>query len=193
MGTDSEEFKTWASLEFEQSYVQLRDRDQLILSVVKYYITFIAAIGTVSVSILGLKAFGDKNLLIGALMCGGGILGSILLAWLVALRKYFVSAAQQLNALRGYFVKSLTEDQKREIVVQGTDATYPPTWNASSSHIVVCLLVMIVNAAFVGGGTCLLTRAFFVEWSACRYVVTSLIIAVVFGGFNFGFCRYKLR
>ena len=142
----------WLKMEFEQNFIQLRDRDQRLAELLKFHAGLVCSVGTAAVALLGLKGFGQRVELIGMLLVGTGVVGTAVLLCMVAFRRYFVQSARQINAIRQFAASEMGEDLARRVLVLSTSPDQPRYWNARSAHTAVLALVAFLNAALSGVG-----------------------------------------
>jgi hypothetical protein len=149
--TFSPSSESWLKVEFEQNFIQLRDRDDKILGLTKFYVSAMLGVGSVAIGLLGLEKLGHPYTLVGMLLLGACILGEMFFVWMVAFRGYFVECARQINAIRRAYRDSLPAGLSW-CVLQPTDPAVPRTLNRRSGHIVVMALMSFVNACLAGIG-----------------------------------------
>lgn len=135
----------WLRLEFEQNFEHLRDRDEKILSLVKFYTTTVLGVGSVAVALFGLKNLPSPHVWIGTLLVMAAVLGELVFFLLTSLRSYFVTSARQLNAIRNHYAQHVA----REILIQPTDSSYPKRLRFGSAHMFVLAVVALTNAALL--------------------------------------------
>ncbi|GEM_PF-6217856 len=141
----------WLLLEFQENFIQLRDRDEHILGMTKFFATLILSVATVIVSLLGLKNFVVSPRWIGLLMITTAVVGEILFLWMVTFRSYFVVSAQQLNAIRQHFVRRMPEEL-RWVAVQPTSPLYPSVFRWGSSVTAIWTLIVFLVMSLLGAG-----------------------------------------
>jgi hypothetical protein len=141
----------WLLVEFQENFTQLRDRDEHILGMTKFFVTLILSVTTVVVTVMGLENFVVSPKWIGLLMIATAVAGEILFLWMVMFRTYFVTCAQQLNAIRRFFVERLPEEE-RWVAVQPTELQYPSVfrWGSSVTAIWALMVVLVVSLLGVG-------------------------------------------
>lgn len=103
------DYETWLKMEFEQGFLQLRDRDERIIDLTKFYITMILSSGSIAIALLSLKDLVYRYFLVGLLLIMSCVVGEMLVILITAFRSYFVICARQLNAIRGTYTRSLSE------------------------------------------------------------------------------------
>lgn len=140
------DYETWSKMEFEQGFLQLRDRDERIIDLTKFYITMILSSGSIAIALLSLKDLVYRYFLVGLLLIMSCVVGEMLVILITAFRSYFVICARQLNAIRGTYTRGIPTSEKG-CIVQPTDPSYPPMFNKNSAHFIVILLMTFINAA----------------------------------------------
>jgi hypothetical protein len=100
---------------------------------------------------MGLQNFVVSPRWIGVLMIATAVVGEILSLWMVTFRTYFVTCAQQLNAIRRLYVQRLPEEQ-RWVAVQPTRLQYPSAfrWGSSVTAIWTLMVVLVVSLLGIG-------------------------------------------
>ena len=136
----------WVKAEFDQSYEHLRDRDERIIDLTKFYATLVCSIGAACGGLLSLTTLPHPYGVVGIVLLAAALMGGLVLIWLVAFRRYFVDTARQLNALRGVYTRGIGEPMRGQAVVHRTDGSHPPYWRVSSAHVAALLLVALINS-----------------------------------------------
>jgi len=137
--------ESWLKAEFEQNFLQLRNRDDKIIGLTKFYVTAILSVGSAAIALMGLSNLKHPHIWLGFLLFGTCIVGEILFVWMIAFRKYFVNCARQLNAIRRLYYEFIPVSE-RYCIVQPIDPSFPPLLNRGSAHIIVMLLMSFLNA-----------------------------------------------
>lgn len=140
-----EEYESWLKLEYEQNFLQLRDRDEKILDLTKFYITVTLGAAGLTATLLGLKEVEVSFLAIGFLLLGTLIAGEIILIWMTAYRRYFVTCANQINAIRKFYSDKIPVENRR-VIIQPIDPSYPPLLHKGSSQMLMIYLTSFINA-----------------------------------------------
>jgi len=148
----TDDFSEWAKAEFEQSYVQIRDRDQRAIELTKFYATLLCSIGAVCATVLGIPNVQPPLTWVGALLLATGVVGVLVLVWLVGLRRYFVKAARQLNAVRAFLTRHASAETMAAFVVHSTDREHPPYWHGRSTYVAMLVLVAFINSCLCTAG-----------------------------------------
>ena len=143
---------SWLRTEFEQNFIQMRDRDDKIINITKFYITLIAGIISACVALLGLKKLTSPYYWVGLLLIFTSIIGELIFFWIIVFRKYFVKCARQVNSLRGFYSEKLAKYIKKDIIINPTDASYPKLINKKSSHTIIFTIMTFVNSSLIAVG-----------------------------------------
>jgi phosphoglycolate phosphatase-like HAD superfamily hydrolase len=146
-------------MEYEQNFIQLRDRDEQITGMTKFFATLMLSLGSVIVGLLGIRQLNAKVQLVGMLLLATALVGEILFFWLVSFREYFVVCARQLNSLRRRYVELLPADS-RVVAVQPTDPRYPKVLHWGSAQMWIWLFMLVLILLSAGAGTILLFGGF---------------------------------
>lgn len=187
-----ESIREWMKLEFEQNFIQLRDRDDKIISMTKFFGTFLLSLCSVALGLLGLEEIQVHPAWIGALLLAGAIVGEIVLLWLISFREYFVTCARQLNALRARYVSNLATE-KLEIAIQSTNSNYPEFYNPRSAQTAIWWLMLLLVSTIGGVGTYVILRGFSINvtWSILGLV--AILSFVVILNVRFAYSRIELQ
>jgi hypothetical protein len=147
----SDETNKWLLLEFQENFAQLRDRDEHILGMTKFFATLILSVATIIVTLMGLRSLVVSPRWIGLLMMATAVVGEILFLWMLTFRKYFVVCARQLNAIRRLYVGRMPREL-RWVAVQPTDIQYPSVFRWGSSVTAIWALMVALVASLLGAG-----------------------------------------
>jgi phosphoglycolate phosphatase-like HAD superfamily hydrolase len=149
----SEDVREFMRMEFQQNFEQLRDRDQHIIGMTKFFATLFLSVATVASGLLGLSIFSasQKWSAVGVLLLVTCCIGEMLFLWLVTFREYFVVCARQLNAIRHWYVSQLPLSQ-RDVAVQPVDCELPQVIHLKSAQFYVWLisLALILTCSTLG-------------------------------------------
>jgi len=149
---DDEIFREWFKAEFEQNWLHLRDRDQRILDVTKFYTGLVCSVGAACLAILNLGTLEHNITLVGVLLSVTAIVGIPLLVWLMSFRRYFVQAVRQVNALRRCAISRKGDADPADLCVHSTDPGTPRYWRSGSSHMAILALVTFINSSVAATG-----------------------------------------
>ena len=180
------DFREWAKAEFEQSYVQIRDRDHRAIELTKFYATLVCSIATVCTALLGIPTVQHPLTWVGALLLATAMIGMLVLLWLVGLRRYFVKAARQLNAVRAFLTRHASAETRAAFVVHSTDRKYPPYWHGRSTYVAMLLLLAFINSCLSAAGCAAVLIEFKVSgwavyaWPSLAFALPAILSIVSF-------------
>ena len=145
-------YESWLKAEFEQNFDHLRDRDSKFIEIIKFYATLVLGVITASIALMGVKNLNHAFALVGLLLIATCFVGEICLLWMIAFRKYFVTSARQVNAIRLLYKENIPKEYQGS-VLQSTDPLQPPLLHKGSAHITMMRIITFVNAtlAAIGG------------------------------------------
>lgn len=139
----------WLMLEFEQNFEQLRDRDDKMLDLFKYYSTGIAAVGATCLTVFEGGKLSNPTLTVGLFLLLISILAELFFFWLATFRTYFVTCARQLNAIRKYYSEPINAANPN-LIIQSKSHLYPKLYTAKSAHTIMLVAMTTINCCMAG-------------------------------------------
>jgi len=152
MKPSSLNYESWLKTEFEQNFDHLRDRDSKFIEIIKFYATLVLGVVTASIALMGIKNLNHAFALVGLLLIATCFVGEICLLWMIAFRRYFVTSARQVNAIRHLYAENIPGEYQG-CVLQSTDPSQPPLLHKGSAHITMMRIITFVNATLATIGT----------------------------------------
>ncbi len=146
------------NFDFQDTYDQIRTRDANIVSFTKLYVVLILLAGITSLTLLQLQGNTQSLWLVGVTLVGASVVGFLMLHWLIAFRRSFVEAAQQLRTLRSAEQSEDAGADEKDAPDHRLDSMAPSYWNPASTHLTAILMASIGNAGFAGLGAATLAH-----------------------------------
>jgi len=173
-------YESWLKAEFEQNFDHLRDRDSKFIEIIKFYATLVLGVVTASIALMGVKNLNHAFALVGLLLIATCFVGEICLLWMIAFRKYFVTSARQVNAIRHLYKENMPEEYQG-CVLQSTDPSQPPLLHKGSAHITMMRIITFVNAtlATIGGLGVMSYITQIKNWQRISVFTTTFLVVIV--------------
>jgi hypothetical protein len=183
--------ESWLKTEFQKNFNHLRDRDSKIIEIVKFYVTVVLGVATASIALMGLKDLSNAFALVGLLLIATCVVGEICLLWIIAFRRYFVTCARQINAIRHLYVEN-SPPQYRESILQPTDPSLPPMLHTGSAQIIVMIIIIFINAILFALGVLGVT-SYMAQIKSEHRILVSVFAFLSIAGLNTIYMRKKLK
>lgn len=166
--------------EYQECFSQMRHYDSNTNEILKLGFTFYAGIITLALGVYQFIYQKNPNdnislFYISLILFLSFILGLIVIILVVSNRKYFVKVARQVNNIREYYSKEISDfDNKLPI-----DKKLPKNYNIKSSQMIIILLLVLTNSIVLYFALYLIIK-YLDSCSCLNFYLTSIVSILYF-------------